>query len=84
MCNEIGIVTCAAHLKQYRWQQTHDVFQYSFVAERLTGLRLKYTGLRIVYVPVWHVMLMMPGLIEVEDLEDRSRCQNESIDIEDG
>ena len=45
MCNEIGIVTCAAHLKQYRWQQTHDVFQYSFVAERLTGLRLKYTGL---------------------------------------
>ena len=27
----IGIVTCAVHSKQYRRQQTRDIFRYSFV-----------------------------------------------------
>ena len=32
-----------------------------FVCLSITGLRLKYTGLGIVYVPVWHVLLTMPS-----------------------
>ena len=36
----------------------------------------------------WHVLLRMPSRdgveIEVEDLEDRRRCQNESRCMEDG
>ena len=31
-----------------------------YVCLSVTGLRLKYTGLRIVYVPLWHVPLTMP------------------------
>ena len=42
-------------------------------------------GLRIVYVPLWHVPLMMPlrWEIEVEDSEDRRWHQNESRCMED-
>ena len=37
-----------------------------YVCMYVTGLRLKYTGLRILYVPLWHAME-----IEVEDSENR-------------
>ena len=46
----------------------------------VTGLRLKYTGLRTVYVPLWHVPFMMQSRamsMEVEDSEDRSRVSQE-------
>ena len=40
--------------------------------------------LRIVYVPFWHVLLMMQlRAMEVEDSEDRSWRQNESRNMED-
>ena len=58
-----------------------------YVCLSVTGLRLKYTGLRIVYVPLWHMPLMMQSRameLEVKDSEDRSRRQNESRDMEDG
>ena len=32
-----------------------------YVCLSVTGLRLKYTGLRIVFVPFWHMLLMMPS-----------------------
>ena len=32
-----------------------------YVCLSITGLRLKNTGLRIVYLPFWHVPLMMPS-----------------------
>ena len=53
------------------------------------GLQLKYTGLHIVYIPLWHVPLKMPSCdggmaIEDEDLEDRRRRQNESRCMEEG
>ena len=40
-----------------------------YVCMSVTGLRLKYTGLRILYVPLWHTME-----IEVEESENRRRC----------
>ena len=58
-----------------------------YVCMSITGLQLKYTGLRIVYVPLWHVPLMIQTCameLEVKDSEDRSRRQNESRDMEDG
>ena len=50
-----------------------------YVCLSVTGLQLKYTDLRIVYVPFCHMPLMMQsrdGYFEVEDLEDRIRRQN--------
>ena len=32
-----------------------------YVCLFVTGLKLKYTGLGIVYVPVWHMLLTMPS-----------------------
>ena len=32
-----------------------------YICLSVTGLRLKYTGLRVVYVPLWHVPLTMPS-----------------------
>ena len=32
-----------------------------YVCLSVTGLQLKYTGLGIVYVPVWHMLLTMPS-----------------------
>ena len=58
-----------------------------YVCLSVTGLRLKYTGSRIVYVPLCHVTLMMQSRameLEVKDSEDRSRHQKESRDMEDG
>ena len=58
-----------------------------YVCLSVMGLRLKYMGLRIVYIPFCHVPLMMQsrdGHFEVEDSEDRSRRQNKSRDMEDG
>ena len=46
----------------------------------VTGLRLKYTGLCIVYIPLWHVPFMMQSCamsMEVEDSEDRSQVSPE-------
>ena len=55
-----------------------------YVCLSVTGLRLKYMGSRIVYVPLWHVTFMMQlHTMEVENSEDRSRHQNESRDMED-
>ena len=50
-----------------------------YVCLSVTGLRLKYTGLHIVYVPLRHVPLMM-----IEDSEDTGRGlhQNESSCME--
>ena len=58
-----------------------------FVCLSITGLRLKYTGLCIVYVPFstcrsgCHCVMTV---IEVEDSEDRRQRQNESRCMEDG
>ena len=50
-----------------------------FVCLSVMSLRLKCTGLHIVYEPFWHVPLMMQShVMEVKDLEDRRRHQNES------
>jgi len=32
-----------------------------YVCLFVTGLRLKYAGLHIVYIPFWHMLLMMPS-----------------------
>ena len=50
-----------------------------YVCMSVTGLRLKYTGLRIAYIPLRHVPLMM-----IEDSEDTGRGlrQNESSCVE--
>ena len=45
-----------------------------YVCMSVTGLRLKYTGLRIVYVPLQHVPLMMPS---------RWRSRTRRIPVED-
>ena len=52
-----------------------------FVCLSVTGLRLKYTSLGIVYLPAAHNAIAME--IKVEDLEDRRRCQNGSRCMED-
>ena len=46
------------------------------------GLQLKYTGLGIVYIHFWHVILMVPW--KTPRIEDDSRLENKSKDIEDG
>ena len=53
-----------------------------YVYLSVTGLQLKYMGLRIVYIPLLHVPLMMPLRWEIE-VEDRRWCQNESRCMED-
>ena len=55
-----------------------------YVCLSVTGLRLKYTGLRRVYVPFWHVLLMMPSCMENEVKDSDRRRQNESRCMEDG
>ena len=41
----------------------------------LRVLQLKYTGLHIVYVPFWHMLLMMPdrGRSRTQRVEDDGR-----------
>ena len=48
------------------------------------GLQLKYTGLRIVYVLLWHVLLMVPLRWRTHRIDNDGRLENESRDIEDG
>ena len=56
-----------------------------YVCLSVTGLRLKYTGLHIVYVPFWHVPLMVPALARWRTwrIEDDGRLENESREIGD-
>ena len=47
------------------------------VCMSVTGLRLKCMDLHIVYVPYWHVPLIMNGIaMDVKDQEDRRRQQD--------
>ena len=41
----------------------------------VTGLQLKRTGLGIVYVPVWHMTLMMPLRYDGAEVASRLRTQ---------
>ena len=47
-------------------------------------LSLKYTGLRIVYVPFWHMLLMVPLRWRTRRIEDNGMLESVSRDIEDG
>ena len=44
---------------------------------------LSVTGLRIVYIPIWHMPLIMPSQwrIRTGRIEDDGRLENESRDI---
>ena len=49
-----------------------------YVCMSITGLRLKYTGLCILYIPFGTCRSGCHRVLEVEDSEDRRRRQNES------
>ena len=71
-------------IMQVRWALVGSQSEVVLVCMSITGLRLKYTGLCIVYVLLAHAThdaIVME--IEVENLEDRRRCQNESRDMKD-
>ena len=53
------------------------VYVCMYVCMSATGLRLKCTDLHIVYVPYWHVPLIMNAIaMDVKDQEDRRRQQD--------
>ena len=54
-----------------------------YVCMSVTGLRLKYMGLRIVYVPFWLRAAQDAIAMEAKDSEDKRRRRNESRCMED-
>ena len=63
-----------------------SMYVYMYVCLSVTGLRLKYTGLRIVYVRTSLARTARDSIaMEVEvEYSDRRRRQNESRCMEDG
>ena len=50
----------------------------------IMSLQVKYTGLCIVCISFWHVLLMVPLQRRTWWIKDISRLENESRDIDDG
>ena len=69
------------------WARQALVGSYSevvLVCLSVTGLQLKYMGLRIVYIPFWHMPFMAPLRYCNEGLRRYGRLEIAFRDIEDG
>ena len=69
------------------WARQALVGSYSevvLVCLSVTGLQLKYMGLRIVYIPFWHMPFMAPSRYCNEGLRRYGRLEIAFRDIEDG
>ena len=72
---------------QVRWALVGSLSEVVFVCLSVTGLRLKYTGLHIVYVSCSMSPLFFTLALVMENSlkdDDDSRPENECRDTEDG
>ena len=72
---------------QVQWALVGSLSEVVFVCLSITGIRLKYKGLRIVYVscstcPLFFTLALM--MEDSSEIDDDGRPENECRDTEDG